>query len=355
MSLLGKILLILNVLAAIAFFFLAMLDYAKRQAWADLALQREVLMQGLPMDENEPDIDGRPRVYDLREAYLSSLFGSVGGNPSRTQVEEVGKIKGRLQAKLDDAQAPGGTKAQKLARILLPFATTNSERRTLLDRMLDAQNDKTDDLEASFEKLFQNAVATSSPTGGPRDLGARKREVANLLLRLTEALREFDGPPPAGEDIIASQPYKRAVAVVGLDASARALDEYVFYLQDTADQIRDEMNSARYAFADLSRQKLQVIEDWSYKCLRQKDILDAETSKATTQEEIVAARKLEVERVRKELAKMQETTRAMLAEQAVMEEELFKNRNAARDAAEENQKLERQIRALERSAAAQER
>src|SRR5262245_56054198 len=74
MSPFGKILVFLNVLAAVAFFFVAMMDYAKRQTWADLALQREVQMQGIPLDENEPDIDGRPRVLDLRQSFVDGLF-----------------------------------------------------------------------------------------------------------------------------------------------------------------------------------------------------------------------------------------------------------------------------------------
>src|SRR3954451_9441254 len=103
MSLPGKILAILNLLAAVGFLFLGILDYAKRQAWADLALQREVLLQGLPLDENEPDADGRPRVAGLRPAFLEETFRTAGGSPVRTQLEEVQKVKGRVLAYADNA------------------------------------------------------------------------------------------------------------------------------------------------------------------------------------------------------------------------------------------------------------
>ena len=62
-----------------------------------------------------------------------------------------------------------------------------------------------------------------------------------------------------------------------------------------------------------------------------------------------------LEKVLKELAKAQETTRALLKDQAVMEAELLKGRNAARDAYDENQKLERRIRQMEQAAPASDR
>jgi hypothetical protein len=351
MSLFGKILAILNVVAAIAFFFLAMMDYAKRQAWADLALQRAVQLEGLPVDDKEPDTDGVPRASELRDAFLARLFQDSGGDPSRTQVQEVEKVKAKLQRRLTDEQVPG-TKAQKLARILLPLAPTSSERRELLQRMADAKNEKTDDLEARFDAVFQSAVSPTGPNGSPRDQAARKEAIADVLLRLAEVLREEGQPPAANEDIVTSPQYKRVLATVGLAAAAHALDGYAFHLQQVGEDIRTEMDTARYAFADLSRQKLEAIEDWAFKCDRQKDMLNAERDKAARQAEIVASRKLEVDRVLKELGEKQAATAKMLKEQAAMEKAMFESRNRARDAYEVNQKLELEIRALERSAPA---
>src|SRR5262249_6796367 len=62
MSLLGKILAIFNVLAAVAFFYVASIDWAKHEAWADAALQHDLVIQGLPVDDQERDAQGNLRV-----------------------------------------------------------------------------------------------------------------------------------------------------------------------------------------------------------------------------------------------------------------------------------------------------
>jgi hypothetical protein len=253
-----------------------------------------------------------------------------------------------LLRRVGDEQVEG-TKAQKLARILLPLVPTSSERRELLQRMADAKNEKTDDLEARFEAVFQAAVSPTGPNGSPRDQAARKEAIASLLCRLAEVLREEGPPPAANEDIVTSPQYKRILATVGLAACSHALDDYAYHLLQVAEDIRTEMDTARYAFADLSRQKLEAIEDWSFKADRQKDMLAAEKDKATRQAEIVAARKLEVEQVLKELGEKQAATAKMLKGQSAMERAAVRERNRSRDAYEVNQKLEREIRGLERS------
>jgi hypothetical protein len=106
MSLFGKILAILNVVAAIAFFFLAMMDYASRQGLGRPRPARIVQMQGLPVDDKEPDVDGQSRRRASRRL-PDQPFKDAGGDPSRTQVQEVEKVK-RTFAAARRRRAGGG-------------------------------------------------------------------------------------------------------------------------------------------------------------------------------------------------------------------------------------------------------
>jgi hypothetical protein len=94
MSLLGKLLAIFNVLAAIGFFCVAILDYSQRQAWSYAVLCADTLIKGLPLDENEVNLDGDLRHKDLNEKVQSDIFTTAGANAQPTQLAEVRRVKG---------------------------------------------------------------------------------------------------------------------------------------------------------------------------------------------------------------------------------------------------------------------
>ncbi len=61
MSLLGKILALVNILAAVGFIYLAASDYGKRQQWSYAVYRHDLAINGLPLDEKEVDVDGVPQ------------------------------------------------------------------------------------------------------------------------------------------------------------------------------------------------------------------------------------------------------------------------------------------------------
>src|SRR5262245_44888888 len=65
MSLFGKILAVLNVLAAIAFVVLAAMDYQRRQDWSFAVLRHDIALRGLPVNEDEKDREGNLLVREL--------------------------------------------------------------------------------------------------------------------------------------------------------------------------------------------------------------------------------------------------------------------------------------------------
>src|SRR5258708_4194102 len=102
MSLLGKILALLNVLGAVGFVCLAAMDYGKQQSWKYANFRQDLTNNGLPLDEEEKDRFGGFTVDKMSDETLREMFPS--GQPVRIQIDEVKRIKNLLQRPLDDAQ-----------------------------------------------------------------------------------------------------------------------------------------------------------------------------------------------------------------------------------------------------------
>lgn len=143
MSLAGKILAIVNILAVVAAVALLGMDYSKRRAWQYAVFREDLMINGLPLDEQESDEKGRPLVDNLSEQTAKELFPS---NPVTTQRKEVERVQGQLRSKIDDA-ADKKQKCYLLARVLTPFAVTNDQRQ----RMMACRTYLRD--QASYEKL----------------------------------------------------------------------------------------------------------------------------------------------------------------------------------------------------------
>jgi hypothetical protein len=132
MSLLGKILALLNVLGAVGLVAVAALDYGKRQTWTYAYFQHELVLNGLPVSEKEIDAENVPIVDRYGEDTLRELFSPVGGREVPTQMKEVERLKNELDGKLNACGDDKVKRTYLLARILLPMTTTIVERDRLL-------------------------------------------------------------------------------------------------------------------------------------------------------------------------------------------------------------------------------
>ncbi|HZU36285.1 MAG TPA: hypothetical protein VFA18_10270, partial [Gemmataceae bacterium] len=142
MGLLGKILAILNVLAAAAFVYLAAADWSKRQQWAFAAVRFEEVIDGLPVDPAQADPnEGTVLVTRYKESTPQQLQGT--GSAVATQEEEVNRVKEELKKEIQDTTQTSAleqftTEIQavpnkfnqrvRLASIVLPLAKTDAER-----------------------------------------------------------------------------------------------------------------------------------------------------------------------------------------------------------------------------------
>jgi hypothetical protein len=145
MSIIGKVLAILNVLAVIGAVVLIAQDYAKRTAWEYAVFREDLMINGLPLDEKETDPQGRPLVERIGPQTQKELFPS-SPPPQPTQKAEVEQVRNQLNSKI---QGAGDKKKQiyLLAQVLSPLVVTNEQR----ERMVAYDTYLRDD--AAFDRL----------------------------------------------------------------------------------------------------------------------------------------------------------------------------------------------------------
>ena len=77
MSLLGKVLAILNLLTLIGAGFLGAMVYAQRQNWTHTIFLANLYLDGLPVDAYEMDKSGSPVAPRIGPATLTAMFGTA--------------------------------------------------------------------------------------------------------------------------------------------------------------------------------------------------------------------------------------------------------------------------------------
>ncbi len=138
MSLLGKILAILNVFGVLGFGALAIMDYGRRQGWQYANYRHDVAFEGTPVDgtdESPRDPKGYPLVKRMNKQILKELFPTDPEEAApETQKKEAERVRDALNAKLAEAGSDRAKRVAELARILQPVAETGVEHEKLLRR-----------------------------------------------------------------------------------------------------------------------------------------------------------------------------------------------------------------------------
>jgi hypothetical protein len=130
MSRIGYVLAGLNIVGAIAFVVLGLMDYARGKAWASANFAHDVAIHGLPLGAAPAEGEQAVAEDQLPASTKKEWFGD---NAVSTQVQEVEAVKKAVDAKI--TSAAGGDRDKEtveMARILTPFAQHNSEREWLL-------------------------------------------------------------------------------------------------------------------------------------------------------------------------------------------------------------------------------
>jgi hypothetical protein len=347
MSLLGKILALANILAAIGFIYLAASDYGKRQQWSYAVYRHDLALNGLPLDDGEKDVDGQPLVKNLTEATKTEMFQG-SGQPVSTQLAELQRVQGEVRGKIDGEPMTipnvfyGNpptitleTPAQKRAWFLLPLARTLTERDALMTQLY-SPKEETVTAEA-FDKVFTDATAK-------QDAGDKRQAIATLLFGLLSAT-----PPSEGQqDVLDSPGYKRFVTVVGRQAAARAVDNQADALAQLALETDDALTKGRLAFAAAHGRLVSRLRELNDAMDREKTALESQQNQTARQQELVNERQRQVKDLEARLDAARKRTRTYLAEQQKLQQALLAEERKLRDANSENRKLVGEIEKLEK-------
>jgi hypothetical protein len=389
MSLFGKIMVFFNVAAAAGFLFLAMAVHAKRQAWSHANFRHEVALVGFPVDREErtPGTpgqdtfvekllamvtgekrpDGHPRYLDVSDSMSKDL---VGDPKIKTQEEELEKFRQSLQQKLDDQAIPG-SKAQKLARVLLPLAQSGAEREVLLAidaksadnqtttvdqkklfgeeplpvnlrqawgwlKENPAENEAPIDLQSRFDEVFLKAKSE-------KEAERKKQSIARLLVALFSVFPDGDPADP-----FSSPAYKRVLNVLGYDRVAQELDRQAAVTARIGNDVAVSIDNERGAFAKRYNEEVALVQKQAAEAVHQQRVAATKEGQAIAAEQALTKTRVRVKELEDELAKARADTDVDLKQLEKLTSELFKLRLQLRDMNSKNQALELQIQSLER-------
>jgi hypothetical protein len=333
MSILGKVLAVLNVLAAIAFLCFVGLDYGKRQAWMFAVLQEDFIIKGLPVDENEKDVDGRPLVNAVGATMQKRVFEGLNDpKPVKTQKAEVENRYKALRAEIEEAPNPQA-KRKIIEDALVPLARTWGQRTQVQRQIRDPKTDiaallGTDGpLDAAFREALEGKTVSDQVLG----FNERRQAIAHLLFNLN------DKPEDHG----------RALRVVGLEAYTHEVGSQATALENMAPQIQAALEADLTAFEVEHKKFIAQIVVLAERVRHLDENWKKQTLSAQHHKTLVAARKADVENVRSEIAEAAKATQIALDGQSRLEHALFQANQAIAAAADKNQQLLQQINHLE--------
>jgi hypothetical protein len=358
MSIFGKILIFFYLLAVTVFLYVAAVDWAARYKWAYAVYRQELTLNGLPLDvKHEDEFYNEPEVDKLTDNTLQSIFTGFG-SPVRTQMEEVERLHKRINEELA-ALSSEDAKRKKYAELFAPLANNAAELDAIRKRAEDkgTQNAPVSwtQLEADINDLFADLARYDTDDEGkmtgqpktdrpilvqslPRD---KRRAAAHLLytvhpkadeasveadhlrLQIVIGVNSFNEEAKHSAEVLEALGEHTALAIIG-DRAGFEVD----YNNGLAD-LRDRAETTASRTLDLTAQQKLKTEHTLLKEDREKDVAKAKD----------------------DLGKSRKATYAALEQQVAEEVTLFKAQRILGSAKEANEKLERQIRTMEKATA----
>jgi hypothetical protein len=321
MGTLGKALAVINILAAIAFILVAGLDYGRRQAWCYAVLEQDLMIDGLPVDDQELDLQGNPLQDSVGPRMQRDLFEKAPARPPvKTQIEEVANRKAQLKA-------AAGNDPAKLQAILVPLAET-AGKRSDVRAITDASA-----LNTRFEKYFNDVELPTKTTEGGQglSLGERRQAIARLLFATSQS----------------NDDYNRTLAAVGLAAYTRAVSDQANILQNMIPVYKSELAHDSTACEVEHKYLLQQIVALAERVGDLQQSLDKQTALREQHRALVQKRSEVVADLQKTIASARKATEAALAQQTTTEAETFAAAKAVTETELKNQELERAVKSLE--------
>jgi hypothetical protein len=343
MSLLGKILAVLNVVAAIAFAYLAVSDWAQRRSWVYATYRLDLTLHGLPVDETDVDVAGLPQNDKLSSTTLTDLFRGValkGDQPPSTQLAAVTEVHDRLRKMLEGLADETEFK-QRLTSLIVPLGRTLDERETLQKQIEQQPRQALLAPDGPFEQSFFGSLQNKSKDGKEEmGLEERRQAIARLLFGLSSE-------PAAGAN--PEEPSRQWTAVViGLRAYTDVANQQSHNFREMADRLYVTLARDRGHFENDYKRVMGEIQLLNKDLEERKAELQRQKSLLEYHNTLLSARFADIEDIRKKLESSRQETAQTLATLAAEQKLLLEGQQRVGKAVEKNDALEQEIRNLER-------
>ncbi|HEV3205092.1 MAG TPA: hypothetical protein VGY77_11940 [Gemmataceae bacterium] len=327
MSLLGKILAVLNVLAAATFFYLVAADWGERQKWTYAVFRQDLVIDGLPLDENAQDMEGTKVVDKISPETVIDLFKTVGGVGDKTQVAECRRVQNKLREEVEGA-ANDQAKREKLRNILVPLVRLGAERDALNGRIFGQKQAPLGDVMADFDKAFGDTLTKSE------EPSAKRQAIAHLLFNIASR------PEPAD--------LQRVAVVIGLKAFINEANQQADAVRVMGERLTHILAEEQAAFERdharlVAELRLLALEETE----RKKKFGEVEALRKR-HEELYNARTQDLKALQDRIANAGQVIKDSLNTLDKEQKNLVQAQQRVVKLAEENQQLERKIRELEK-------
>jgi hypothetical protein len=390
MSLLGKILLFVNLLAAAGLVYLTSQDYAKRREINGTLLRYRLAIDGVPVEKGEAaDGDVIPFVVQITPGAFtdtvskSFLDGHFGGSGVASQAGEVEAQLSRLEANLAGLPTDGkkleflcGAKTkdnQFEAGLLFRMAETFEEREAIRELAIVTDPAKIkpnyDDAVLRVRRKFEALISKPNPGAALadqqklselKDKAAAKDETANAELK---QIASMGAPAYTRDDAdrrlriaqllmlldTSAGGQKRVMLISGLRIYTKAVAEQASRMEEIVRRIERQIEQDQLKFQseyELLKGLAQEQDSLLYQQLR---VLAGLQSQLAEDDKAVQLRQTQVDYLKKELAAVNATVAKLLAEQAKVEASLFEAQQKVGRLLQENLATEQRLLNMEQA------
>jgi hypothetical protein len=314
-------------MALAAFFYFFPTGWGTRQSWAHSDFRHELVLDGLPVNDEVKDTEGHVVKDKISDADLKQIF--PGGNPVRTQTEEVNRVRGSVDA-------------DRALEMLKTMARTGSERDEVFEyQKLKQQGEKAvpdkarKEYEARKEYLenkFQDPKAiVFDEVDKAKNPGALRSAIAHVLFNSYEK----------------DDKERRLPIVVGLKEFSLEVNQEADALVSMTARVRRGMQRDLSAFEGQYPQLIKDIQVLNDKIEDSKKQLEFQEQLRMSHNSLVMRRIQDVEALKKAIFDARQATRQAM-ETLTKEQKLYFQAEAETgQRAKENLDFEREIRKKE--------
>lgn len=388
MSLLGKILLAVNLLAAIGLTYLSAQNWAKRQEVNGLGVRYQLTLAGIPVEAPKGITAGDGDVAIGLQTAPGHVVGTVskklldthfGGSAPKTQLDEVQEVKRKIENSVA-SQADDATKLRMLCGgynnanppvfepgLLMKFADNFEERQAIralgLTRNPQQITANLAEARKRVDRKFEALMAAPSPNAAQADAqkltdlqgriaAGDQQAAAELTALYAEGAPAYTRDQDDRRNRIAqmlmlhdtsSANQKRTILVVGLRTYALALNEQLARMEEIVRRTERQIEQDQAKFQEEYELLKRLAVEQDQLLFQQQRVLAGYKDQLTEDEKHVEVRQTQLTSLETDLKSVADTVANLLQAQQRVEQSLFDVQKKVGETLTRNFELEQKL------------